>query len=91
MQVKKTGRGFSLIEFKDTKGEDCSIQKSSLADADYLWIGMDRAPAPHLGHELSPRMHIDQETAAQLIEVLTTFVNTGDICQQSESSTSPAW
>lgn len=81
MRVTQTQRGFSLIEFKDTKGEDCSIQKSSLADDDYLWIGLDRAPAPHLGHELSPRMHINKEIAQDLIKVLTTFVETGDICQ----------
>jgi len=43
----KTRRGFSLIEFKDFYGLECSIQKSSLATDDAIWIGIDN-PNPQI-------------------------------------------
>lgn len=39
----KTERGFSLIEFKDQKGIECSIQMSSLATDECIWFGCDDA------------------------------------------------
>lgn len=41
MKKSKTQRGFSLIEFKDRYGSKCSIQKSSLAEEDAIWFGID--------------------------------------------------
>lgn len=45
MEFKKgtTNRGFDIIEFKDKHGTECSIQKSSLATEDAIWIGVDNA------------------------------------------------
>ena len=43
MKVKKTQRGFSLIEFVDDYGEKCSLQKSSSALEDKIWLGIDDA------------------------------------------------
>lgn len=43
MNYKKTERGFRYIEFNDLYGEKCSIQKSSLATDDAIWIGIDDA------------------------------------------------
>lgn len=40
MRKKKTKRGFSLIEFNDSNGLTCSIQKSSSADEDKIWFGI---------------------------------------------------
>ena len=37
----KTQRGFALGEFLDMYGTHCSIQKSSLATADAIWLGVD--------------------------------------------------
>jgi hypothetical protein len=37
-----TGRGFGLIEFKDSNGILCNIQKSSAAEDDYIWLGSDK-------------------------------------------------
>ncbi len=37
--MKKTQRGFSYQEFKDTRGNKCSIQKSSIATEDRIWLG----------------------------------------------------
>jgi hypothetical protein len=41
MEKKKTNRGFELGEFKDYYGNECSIQKSSLATEDAIWIGIN--------------------------------------------------
>jgi len=43
--IKKetTGRGFALGKFTDLYGAECSIQKSSLATDDAIWIGVDDA------------------------------------------------
>jgi len=35
----KTERGFDRMEFKDRNGVDCSLQKSSLATEDCIWLG----------------------------------------------------
>lgn len=43
MKKKTTQRGFELYEFKDQYGEKCSLQKSSLATADAIWLGIDDA------------------------------------------------
>lgn len=39
--MKTTNRGFDIHEFKDRYGEKCSIQKSSLATEDCIWLGID--------------------------------------------------
>ncbi|MFA5398481.1 MAG: hypothetical protein WC346_20885 [Methanogenium sp.] len=41
MKKTKTNRGFSIYLFKDRLGENCSIQKSSLATEDAIWIGVN--------------------------------------------------
>ena len=43
MEIKKeiTERGFDILEFKDLYNTKCSIQKSSLATEDAIWIGVD--------------------------------------------------
>jgi hypothetical protein len=38
-----TGRGFAKINFTDRYGVDCSIQKSSLATENAIWIGVEDA------------------------------------------------
>lgn len=38
-----TGRGFGIGKFTDRNGEGCSIQESSLADEDCIWLGVDDA------------------------------------------------
>ena len=52
MKFKKTIRGFAYYEFKDSNGEKCSLQMSSSACEDKIWLGIDEAkimefyPAP---------------------------------------------
>ena len=36
-----TPRGFHRIDFTDRYGENCSLQKSSLATEDAIWLGID--------------------------------------------------
>lgn len=39
--MKKTERGFAIFEFEDSYEEKCSLQKSSLATKDCIWLGLD--------------------------------------------------
>ena len=39
IQKNKTARGFTIYNFLDDNGEECSIQKSSAAEDDYIWLG----------------------------------------------------
>lgn len=39
--VEKTLRGFDIVRFKDQNNVNCSVQKSSLAFTDAVWIGVD--------------------------------------------------
>lgn len=39
MNVTKTSRGFAFIEFEDSNGRACRLQKSSLATEDCIWLG----------------------------------------------------
>lgn len=41
--MQKTHRGFAYSEFIDRYGVKCSIQKSSLATEDAIWLGVDDA------------------------------------------------
>lgn len=52
MKTKTTDRGFSYINFKDYYGVQCSIQKSSLATTDAIWIGVDDADPKILASEI---------------------------------------
>lgn len=42
MKLKHTERGFAFYEFTDYYGTECTIQKSSLATADAIWLGASR-------------------------------------------------
>jgi len=43
IKMRHTNRGFCRGEFKDQYGEACSLQKSSLATKDCIWLGISRA------------------------------------------------
>lgn len=94
MHLKKsvTHRGFDLIEFNDLYGEECNIQKSSLATQDAIWFGIDTAnpqifrtgegwkpyPIPE-DVLLTTRMHLSQEQVKELLPILTHFAKTGSL------------
>ena len=71
MRIKKTNRGFELIEFRDRNGQQCSLQQSSVADYEQpgssaIWFGV--------GDE---RMHIDLKQLKMLIPHLQAWINGG--------------
>lgn len=43
LKFGNTERGFAAIGFVDRYGADCSIQKSSIAEDDAIWFGVDDA------------------------------------------------
>jgi len=43
MKQKRTQRGFAYNEFVDEYGHKCSLQKSSSACIDRIWLGLDNA------------------------------------------------
>jgi hypothetical protein len=90
--IKKntTERGFGVFEFKDLYGVNYSIQESSLATDDAIWIGVSEAKAKILvsgkgwqeynipqGVHIPTRMHINKEQAKGIVEVLNKFIETG--------------
>lgn len=58
MKIKKTERGFGIVEFTDRYGVECSIQKSSLATEDAIWFGANeiglRKHVPYSGKGFKP-------------------------------------
>lgn len=40
MDIRKTERGFGIVEFQDANGKNCSLQKSSSAMEDKIWLGV---------------------------------------------------
>lgn len=91
MHINHTSRGFACVEFDDHYGQHCSLQKSSLADEDAIWFGVDNT-GPHLSFpnesvaergptdvDVHVRMHLTREQVATLLPLLVRFVETGEI------------
>jgi hypothetical protein len=74
MNIEKTERGFDIIEFLDRYGVECSLQKSSLATEDCIWLGVNES-----------RMHLTQGQVKALLPYLQRFVDTGEIAPQKEN------
>jgi hypothetical protein len=94
MELEKTPRGFKLGKFKDSYDNDCSIQKSSSAMDDYIWIGIDNPKLTIFKDEsmgqylettlpktwqVDTRMHLSREQVAELLPILQKFVETGEL------------
>lgn len=75
IKFRRTQRGFALYEFTDLYGASCSIQKSSLATKDAIWLGTGQT-----------RMHLDKELVVKLIPVLLAFLETGEVEELPEKS-----
>ena len=95
MKKKKTKRGFSYFEFKDSNNVKCSIQKSSSVE-EKIWLGADSiglkkmvglgpfkdvntSSVPNQTFVANNRMHLNKKQVLKLIEVLNEFVKTGDL------------
>lgn len=77
LKFDPTNRGFQRAEFKDRYGKDCSIQESSLATEECIWLGCDHKNTDQAGTPCGARMHLTQEMAAELAVILTRFAATG--------------
>jgi hypothetical protein len=91
MKKNKTNRGFGIIEFADRNGQECSLQKSSIATESCIWLGVDDAnplvleigkgwvpvsfPENTLFHT---RMHLNRKQVKALLPHLTKFAETGE-------------
>lgn len=88
MELKRTSRGFLHADFTDLYGEACSIQDSSLATTDAIWLGVDHVNAKEMAsvvgidpERIPARMHLSRELAAELLPLLQRFVDTGSIAE----------
>jgi hypothetical protein len=92
MIVKQTQRGFGRIEFKDRYDVACSLQRSSLASEDCVWLGCDepdpKVCIPGKGWQkvqlpedcvTNTRMHLTRQQAKGLLPHLQAFARTGEI------------
>ena len=68
-------RGFFGYEFKDLYGQKCTIQESSLATDDAIWLGVTiDFDGKHVEHG---RMHLNREMAIKLMAKLAVFIEDG--------------
>ena len=94
MKLSKNQRGFEEGKFKDFYNNDCSIQKSSLASDDFIWLGIDNPTLTVFENEnmgkyikttlpknwmVSARMHLSRKQVLELLPILQNFVDTGDL------------
>lgn len=89
----KTERGFDVITFTDFYDKECTIQKSSLATDDAIWLGAAEIGLRHfrpgqgwvdvdLGSEhyvANNRMHLTREQVQDLLPFLQKFAETGEL------------
>lgn len=75
--MKHTERGFARVDFEDANGECCSIQKSSVATDDLIWLG--RNEGLHFDGSCLSRMHLTRAQVKKLLPLLKRFVKTGEL------------
>ena len=87
-----TEREFEIIEFKDYYKSPCTLQQSSMTDAEFfdypgaraVWLGIDRQDGPHdgmLDAANMTRMHLDRDGVRKLIAVLEMWLETGHFAE----------
>lgn len=85
MKVVQTNRGFNLIEFKDYYGQPCSFQKSSIANQECIWLGVDKRTDLNTGKLLEDdnnfRMHLTKEQVQNLLPYLVEFAWSGEFTE----------
>ena len=74
-----TSRGFRKGEFKDRYDITCSIQESSLATEECIWLGRADDQVYEGGGPAGSRMHLTREMAGQLAQILLKFSYTGEL------------
>lgn len=86
LKLKKTQRGFARAEFKDLYNAPCSIQQSSSAEVNAIWLGCESGthylgttPTENIEYDCAARMHLTQEQVKALLPLLLRFVETGEL------------
>jgi hypothetical protein len=94
MELEKNQRGFENGKFKDSYDNQCSIQKSSSAMDDFIWLGIDNPKLTVFKDEtmgqylettlpknwkVNSRMHLSREQVTELLPILQKFVETGKL------------
>lgn len=94
MNLERNQRGFENGKFKDSYNNECSIQKSSAAMDDFIWLGIDKPKLTVFENEnmgkyietvlpktwmVYSRMHLSREQVAELLPILQKFVDTGEL------------
>jgi hypothetical protein len=79
-KVKRTDRGYDLIEFGDYNDVPCQVQQSSAVGFDgkemrlpgtsFLWVGRETG-----------RMHLSREHVSELVEVMQRWLYTGKLSE----------
>ena len=90
MNVTTTERGFEVIKFQDRNGEQCSLQASSLATEEAVWLGCNEVvplvlvqdegwkPVPLPDDALiAARMPLTRAQVAELLPHLMRFAREG--------------
>lgn len=78
--VKPTSRGFARVDFDDLYGARCSLQKSSAAEFDAIWLGANEAAKhPTTGEPMGCRMHLTRMDVLWLLPILEHFAKTGEL------------
>lgn len=84
----KTERGFSVIDFEDLYGAKCSMQQSSLATDNAIWLGCDSGThyqhpdgrvIPAAADSCAARMHLNRDQAKWLVKQLKNWIKTGEV------------
>ena len=66
-EVKHTGRGFRIYEFEDRNNHKCTIQKSSIATEQAIWLGLESA-SPMLLHGDATKLGIEHNENSGWVE-----------------------
>ena len=75
IKFRKTECGFKRADFEDLYNSQCSLQESSLATENAIWLGVHKN---YQGAE-STRMHLTEKQVAALLPHLKRFVETGKL------------
>lgn len=76
MNIYRTQRSFARADFTDEYGAACSIQDSSRATEECIWLGIDS-----VNGEIA-RMHLTIEMVEALLPLLRNFVQHGTIAPE---------
>jgi hypothetical protein len=79
VKYEHTERGFARVDFDDRYGSRCSLQKSSLAEEDAIWLGQNEPEFHHVTGSALCRMHLTRADVIWLLPMLEHFAKWGEL------------